>query len=110
MPETRNSGMHVLKSKGCIMINVLRKKIKPEDIKNMIAYIYIPVHILVLKWKSSLFLTYMYHTIFSFRFTPVPDSVLARAAASTGTANTISDRDQVCQLFFFFFSLNLFSF
>lgn len=50
MPETRNRGMHVLKSKGCIMINVLGKKIKPEDIKNMIAYIYmyIPVHILVL--------------------------------------------------------------
>lgn len=49
MPETRNRGMRVLKSKGCIMINVMRKKIKPEDIKNMIAYIYIPVHILVLK-------------------------------------------------------------
>lgn len=50
MPETRNSGMHVLKSKGCIMINVLRKKIKPEDIKNMhtSTYLHVPVHILVL--------------------------------------------------------------
>lgn len=50
MPETRNRGMHVLKSKGCIMINVLRKKIKPEDIKNMhtSTYLHVPVLILVL--------------------------------------------------------------
>lgn len=39
--EIRNSGMYVLKSKGCIMINVLRKKIKFEDIKNMYIFIYL---------------------------------------------------------------------
>lgn len=93
MLEIRNSGMYVLKSKGCIMINVLRKKIKFEDIKNMIVYVYIFVYILVLKWKFFLFLIYMYYIIFFFRFISVLDSVLVRVVVSIGIVNIIFDRD-----------------
>lgn len=47
--------MYVLKSKGCIMINVMRKKIKFEDIKNMYIFIYLYVFVYILVLNENFF-------------------------------------------------------